>query len=98
MKQNGFWKGFGSAFVVMFAAYGVLAFAGAPQIQVYDAQSKLAEATVVIAKEMQALNDNGLKVTIDSKNPVKMEGKMEIKTPVEIKTSSAAPIEVKVKQ
>ncbi|MEQ1823325.1 MAG: hypothetical protein ABL949_12510 [Fimbriimonadaceae bacterium] len=99
MKQNGFWKGFGSAIVVMFAMYGaVSAYAGGQQVQVYDAQSRMAEATVVIAKELQEMNDNGLKVKLDSKEPVKIEGKVEMKVPVEIRTSSSYPIEVKVKQ
>lgn len=82
----------------MFAAYGVFAFAGGQQVQVFDAQTRLSEATIVIAKELQEMNDNGLKVKIDSKEPVKIEGKIEIKTPVEIKTSSSYPLDVKVKQ
>jgi hypothetical protein len=99
VKQNGFWKGFGSAFVVMFAMYGaVSAYAGGQQVQIYDSQSRMAEATVAIAKELQEMNDNGLKVKLDSKDAVKIEGKLELKSPVEIKTSSSYPVEVKVRQ
>lgn len=66
-------------------------------VQYIDPQVKLAEATIVIAQELREMNDNGLKVKVESEKPLKID-KLEIKVPdgLEVKPG-ARPLEVNVK-
>lgn len=96
MRQVGFWKGFVSAFVVMVGLYAVNATAR-QGVQYIDQNVRMADAMVVMAQELRAMNERGLKVRVESEKPLKIE-KLEMKVPdgIEVKPS-VKPLEVNVK-
>lgn len=96
MRQSGFWKGFVSAFVVMVGLFAMNAFAR-QGVQYIDPNIRMADAMVVAAQELRRMNENGLKVRVESEKPLKIE-KLEIKIPdgLEVKPGSR-PLEVNVK-
>lgn len=96
MRQTGFWKGFVSAFVVMIGLFAVNAVAR-QGVQYMDPNIKMAEAMVVTAQELRKINENGIKVKVETDRPIKVD-KLEIKVPdgLEVKPGSR-PLEVNVK-